>query len=160
MPVSGLPAWLPAVVAVLVHALAEDGTICSTAMARLDRQARYGAQPPSIINAAAASPARRGLESHDPTPTAIPCISCVVDSDSVGSKVRSAPWGETEYAHLLTLWTCRVHAKVTHWRIRLLVTRTHPIAVLAPQSGDFAQVWAFGVLRSREFQMGIKACCC
>ncbi len=41
------PAWFPAVVAVLVHALAEDGTVCSTAMARPDRQARYGAQPPS-----------------------------------------------------------------------------------------------------------------
>jgi hypothetical protein len=39
-PRVSLPAWLPAVVAVLVHALAEDGTIYITAMARRDRQAR------------------------------------------------------------------------------------------------------------------------
>jgi hypothetical protein len=37
-PRVSLPVWLPA--AVFVHALAEDETICSTAMARRDRQAR------------------------------------------------------------------------------------------------------------------------
>ena len=82
-------------------------------------------------------------------------MSWVVDSDSVGSKVRAAPWGETECAHLVTLWTCRVHAKVTHWRSRLLVTRTHPIAVLLRNAADFAQVGCFGYSEV-WFQMDIK----
>jgi hypothetical protein len=55
--------------------------------------------------------------------SAIPCMSCVVDSDSVGSKVRSNPGAETEYAHLLTVCLCLVHAKVTRRRIRVTQRR-------------------------------------
>ena len=37
-PRVSLLAWLPATVAVLVHALAEDGTVCMTATGRPDRE--------------------------------------------------------------------------------------------------------------------------
>ena len=78
-----MPAWLPAVV--FVHALAEDGT-SSMAMAR--RTGRPDREHSALPSSTLLLHHRLAAASRVTILLCIPCMSCVVDSDSVGSEVR------------------------------------------------------------------------